>query len=775
MAMARGASVEFWDMNATPAPARRSVVAMEDRVYSMVCVGNYTYVKSPVGADWAAMQVIDNTDVAAPRRVAIVPSVPSTLHLVQGMLYASDYTETVIYSLADPSHPVAAGQMGSTRVAATAAAILCTIDFDSLRVYSAWNPAAPVLIGARRRPGYVRDMAMRADASMLYMAGDELYVADISSPDTIPVWIVSGFGWIHSICRAGTTLFGVSSDEIGVFDLLDPAVPTWQLAHRLISSPNFVAPFDTGSVLVATDTGVEWASADAPYGLVRTVYRGRFPTGSIRGMGVVSVPVVARKTAVSRTTGVAVFSANRFGGVRRWVGDVTTLSETVPQFQAAGSADAYNDVAPLGADGTLVAAASPGFVDVFDFATNEPIQVARSDLVGDGESMTAGNGLLFVAQGSTGSISVLDVSVPTAPVLASTIVSSGPRTVTLAYSSQLSLLAAMDDVNEPPALYDVSNPFAPLWAARLDSLGTTDVLWIDGTTLYAAAGDTVKIVNLVPPYAETGRFRTVGWVNAMTTWNPGAVGRAPYAVVVAANRRVSLLDVSDPAAVKEVAAAWMEWPVTDIVVQDNLIFVAVDGIGFEVLRLSMATPVAIASFRARVEAAGVHLRWSVAADEPLAGFEILRSDHTVTRAPMVAVAGLGAGDREYVDKTARAGHRYGYTLVARTAGGMETRSPERVVGVPVPSTRLLGNYPNPFRPSTRVEFELERAGRVEITVYAVSGARVSTITSARYPAGRHEVVWMGRDEAGRRLSSGVYLYRMRAAGRTFSGKLVITR
>ncbi|MFH2054126.1 MAG: right-handed parallel beta-helix repeat-containing protein [bacterium] len=75
---------------------------------------------------------------------------------------------------------------------------------------------------------------------------------------------------------------------------------------------------------------------------------------------------------------------------------------------------------------------------------------------------------------------------------------------------------------------------------------------------------------------------------------------------------------------------------------------------------------------------------------------------------------------------------------------------------------LNANYPNPFNPMTKISFSLPESQSVRLMVYGVDGRLVKTLLSERRGAGQHEVVWMGRDDAGQQVASGVYFYRLDA-------------
>ena len=77
-------------------------------------------------------------------------------------------------------------------------------------------------------------------------------------------------------------------------------------------------------------------------------------------------------------------------------------------------------------------------------------------------------------------------------------------------------------------------------------------------------------------------------------------------------------------------------------------------------------------------------------------------------------------------------------------------------------TQLAAPHPNPFTGSAAIAFELAGERNVSLEVFDVQGARVRTLAAGWQPAGRHRVVWDGRDDAGHRLSPGVYLVRLAA-------------
>jgi hypothetical protein len=103
---------------------------------------------------------------------------------------------------------------------------------------------------------------------------------------------------------------------------------------------------------------------------------------------------------------------------------------------------------------------------------------------------------------------------------------------------------------------------------------------------------------------------------------------------------------------------------------------------------------------------------------------------------------------------------YGRELVGCTIDGVDYG---KTVDVPPESGRLVGfdlnqNFPNPFNPSTQIQFSLSSSSNVLLTVFDITGRYVRKLVDGTEPAGRHSVSWDGRNDRGRQMSSGVYFY-----------------
>jgi hypothetical protein len=84
---------------------------------------------------------------------------------------------------------------------------------------------------------------------------------------------------------------------------------------------------------------------------------------------------------------------------------------------------------------------------------------------------------------------------------------------------------------------------------------------------------------------------------------------------------------------------------------------------------------------------------------------------------------------------------------------------------PVAQTRLLVSRPNPFNPSTTVDFELAASGKAELAVYDATGRLLRRLVDSDLGAGKHSATWDGRDSAGREVGSGSYFFQLTVDGR----------
>ncbi|RMG22880.1 MAG: T9SS C-terminal target domain-containing protein [Bacteroidetes bacterium] len=89
---------------------------------------------------------------------------------------------------------------------------------------------------------------------------------------------------------------------------------------------------------------------------------------------------------------------------------------------------------------------------------------------------------------------------------------------------------------------------------------------------------------------------------------------------------------------------------------------------------------------------------------------------------------------------------------------------------------LTSSFPNPFSEQTEIQFSLDEAAPVRLSIFSTTGQEIHRLLDGTAQAGTHRIVWDGRDRHGSLLSSGVYFYRLRV-GQAYiqTKKLVIQR
>ncbi|MCZ6777188.1 MAG: T9SS type A sorting domain-containing protein, partial [Ignavibacteria bacterium] len=88
---------------------------------------------------------------------------------------------------------------------------------------------------------------------------------------------------------------------------------------------------------------------------------------------------------------------------------------------------------------------------------------------------------------------------------------------------------------------------------------------------------------------------------------------------------------------------------------------------------------------------------------------------------------------------------------------------------------VSSNYPNPFNPTTTINYELPAASVVRLAIYNVLGQKVRTLVDEAMDAGSHKAIWDGRNDVGLPVVSGTYIYRFEAGGFVRTRKMVLVK
>ncbi len=167
-------------------------------------------------------------------------------------------------------------------------------------------------------------------------------------------------------------------------------------------------------------------------------------------------------------------------------------------------------------------------------------------------------------------------------------------------------------------------------------------------------------------------------------------------------------------------------------------------------------------------------------------------DSTYEMGRIYMTAAPGAEQEIFTIDTVEAdigGQLYTYELVGAGGGTVESFFTPGVitiqdvddvtptdVDISLPAGFKLGqNYPNPFNPITRIGFDLPFASTTRLDIYSILGRKVKTLVDSYLSPGGYTVYWHGDDALGRKVSSGVYFYRLQAGDFVASRKMLLLK
>jgi hypothetical protein len=193
-------------------------------------------------------------------------------------------------------------------------------------------------------------------------------------------------------------------------------------------------------------------------------------------------------------------------------------------------------------------------------------------------------------------------------------------------------------------------------------------------------------------------------------------------------------------------------------------------------KFNLATPVELVSFNSTIIGHDIQLNWQTASEINNQGFEIYRNGNKIA-----FVDGKGTTtetqDYTFVDKNLQPGI-YNFRLNQLDFDGTQEVVGELTVYLTLPEQfSLEQNYPNPFNPSTTIRYSIPASLNpsnggtlVILKVYDLLGREMTTLVNKEQTAGVYEIEF----DAGE-LSSGIYVYQLRAGNLIQSKKMVLIR
>jgi hypothetical protein len=750
--------------------------------YDIAVSGSYAYVTD----GHSGLQVLDISDPAAP---VIISSVAIPCN---GIAVAGSYAYVLgnglqVLDISDPAVPVIVGSVDAGGYGVAVAGSYAYVAGDGLQVIDISDPTLPEIVGTSSPMDM--PLAVAVSGSHAYVADREvgLQLVDVSDP-TSPTIVAlvhpedPNGDWVLDVSVAGSYAYLVAEYAMHVIDISDPTSPV------IVGSNGGYR--DYGITVAGSFAYVMSALGLDGYWRLRTIDISNpgSPTtvGNVRTLG---------SPYPSAPQGVAAVGTYLY--VAQGLVFIFDISNPVSP-PIVGSVDAPGDAGGVAVAGShaYVAGGDSGLqvVDVSDAAA--PVIVGSVDTPGYARGVAVAGSHAYVADGD--GLQVIDISDPTLPVIVGSVDTPGDALGVAVAGSYAYMAAEYSGLR----VIDISDPTSPEIVGGVDTPGWAGSIDVAGSQAYVADSNSLQVIDISSPAHPTitGKVQTGA--------NDVAVA-GPYAYV-AADRRLEVVDISDPASPAIVGGAAIAGEAVGVAVAGSYAYLGTWFSGLEVVDISQPTfpaslgvnvgvligrggiavagshvylagwvrfnglhiasvecedptPVLFSDLSATTQGEGMIIRWRASAD--FAGFEVLRglgpdSGGDYERLGPGEPAGE-SGVWQYLDRTVIPGHTYAYLIEGRFHNG-ETRlfGPIMASGSPQLGFSLGAVRPFPAREIVMVPFSLPRSSSVTVGIYDAAGRLVRSLLNDVRGAGEHLVTWDGRDDAARRLASGMYFVRL---------------
>jgi hypothetical protein len=193
-----------------------------------------------------------------------------------------------------------------------------------------------------------------------------------------------------------------------------------------------------------------------------------------------------------------------------------------------------------------------------------------------------------------------------------------------------------------------------------------------------------------------------------------------------------------------------------------------------------ALPITLDKFIAVNEKGKVLITWRTESETNNAKFLIYRDGEVIA-----TIVGAGTSsephDYSYTDTHVLPGKSYTYVLADLSLSNELVVHHDHAITVTIDEQvisegfALGSNYPNPFNPSTTIPFDVVNESHINLSIYNIHGQLVRQLINEDVVSGAYTAVWDGRNNEGKELHSGLYVYLMTSNNSTQSGKMLLVK
>ncbi len=201
-------------------------------------------------------------------------------------------------------------------------------------------------------------------------------------------------------------------------------------------------------------------------------------------------------------------------------------------------------------------------------------------------------------------------------------------------------------------------------------------------------------------------------------------------------------------------------------------------------------PVELTSFTAILTSSNFSkIMWQTASESNLIGYNIYRSETneistSIRINPQYIQADNSANGSEYTytDQEVEMNSTYYYWLQSNEINGyveyfgpisVKVQEGDNITEPLAPVTYLKNNFPNPFNPETKFQFNIKEGETATFQIYNLKGQVI--INLRNIGSGNHDYVWKGQDKNGNRVASGIYFYSLKTQSYSSVKKMVLSK
>jgi hypothetical protein len=611
--------------------------------------------------------------------------------------------------------------------------------FMGLYIIDISDPYNPEIVGSYDQMDCGNDVAI--SGSYVYVAdGDSgLQILDISNPEN-PLMIANYDtpGYAFSLTFSGSLVYIADGDYgLQIIDVTDPYNPIFLGSYTTSGYAYSIAVSDSIAFIGAGYEGLQIIDASNPE---NPVFLNNMELGQW-----------AERISLSESK---IFVFNQFEEMR--VVDITNPEEpfilgAYPSRSALGYSDnlAYS-----------VALSIPNFdlyLEILDISNPfNPCLIGGLETEGFAVSLDISGTTAYVTNSESG-LKIIDISDPANPTLLATYSIpqySWARSVAV-IGTTVYLVTGQDLL-----VIDVSDPFSPSLLMSYDTpYSSTDICISDSIAYLSNAF--LEIFDISDPHNPIliCIFDTPGGANNVTISN---------SIAHISNWSIgySIVDVSDPQN-PELLGHYDTY-------QDAIVFSVVDYGSVAYLPVSHSLRIMDISDNQNLELYGViepHQDSKIRAKPLILDTKLMLSDngwceylsYDISNPEQPVFENSYRWNLPTYDMQIYSNE---YIVTANGRFGISILDLEAVTSIKnsfiKPSQCFISNYPNPFNPTTTINYQLSENSNVTLSVYNIKGQKVKTLISDQLTAGAHSVVWNGDDDSGKSVGSGIYFYKLKA-------------